>query len=56
MACAEERRLKLSLEREAGSAVCVLPSGTPPPRSVRLTSTGRGNQNHINGGPINQCN
>ena len=45
MASAEERRLKLSLEPEAESAVCVRSSGTPPPHGVRLTPAGRGNPN-----------
>ena len=43
IASADERRL--ILEPEAVSAVCVRPSGTPPPHGVRLTSAGRGNTN-----------
>ena len=35
----EERRQLLNLEHTLESAACVRPSGTPPPRGVRLTST-----------------
>ena len=42
---AAERREQLGLDNDPLSAVCVLPSGTPPPHSVRLTSAGRGNLN-----------
>ena len=39
---AQERREVLHLDEDSVSAVCVRPSGTPPPHSVRLTSAGRG--------------
>ena len=34
----EERRELLNLDQVPESAVCVPPSGIPPPRGVRLTS------------------
>ena len=40
---AEERRDCLNLSSDPENAVCVRPSGTPPPHGVRLTSAGRGN-------------
>ena len=46
IASAEERRLRLDLEPE--SAVCVRPSGTPPPHDARLTPVGRGDTNLYN--------
>ena len=42
---AEELRMRLSLEHETWSAVCVRSSGTPPPHGVRLTPAERGNPN-----------
>ena len=56
MASAEERRELLHLERDPESVVCVRSPGTPPPRSVRLTSAGRGNQTYRTCGPICQQN
>ena len=44
----EERREILHLNSDPVSAVCVRPSGTPPPHSVRLTSAGRGNPSEEN--------
>ena len=41
IATAEERMERLNLELVRESTVCVRPSGTPPPHSARLTSTGR---------------
>ena len=46
---AEERRQLLNLDLDPRSAVCVRPSGTPPPYGVRLTSTERGNPVPQNG-------
>ena len=43
-----ERREPLNLEPNLESAVCVRSSGTPPPHSVRLTPTGRGNPHFEN--------
>ena len=40
---AEERRELLSLDHVHEGAVCVRPSGTPPPHGVRLTPAGREN-------------
>ena len=40
MLTAAERRERLHLEPDFESAVCVRPSGTPPPHGVRLTSAG----------------
>ena len=42
---ADERRERLNLDHVTEGAVCVRPSGTPPPHSVRLTSAGRGTPN-----------
>ena len=50
----EERRQLLGLD--SADAVCVRPSGTPPPHSVRLTPAGRGNPNLQVRGPISQHN
>ena len=41
----DERRERLHLESVREDTVCVRPSGTPPPRGVRLTPAGRGNPN-----------
>ena len=45
----EERREQLHLDpdRDPTGAVCVRPSGMPPPHGVRLTSAGRGNLNPL---------
>ena len=40
---ADERRELLNLESGPAGAVCVRPSGTPPPHGVRLTPARRGN-------------
>ena len=45
IATAEERMERLNLEPDQESAVCVRPSGTPPPHIVRLTPAERGNPN-----------
>ena len=37
-----ERKERLNLDLVCEGAVCVRPSGTPPPRGVRLTPAGRG--------------
>ena len=38
MATVEERRQQLNLNLDREGAVCVRPSGTPPPHGARLTS------------------
>ena len=43
----EERREQLSLVHVYEDAVCVRPSGTPPPHGVRLTPAERGNLNSV---------
>ena len=43
MATAEERRGLIGLHLDREGAVCVRPSGTPPPRGVWLTSDKMGN-------------
>ena len=48
IATVDERRERLSLVLDRMSAVCVRPSGTPPPYGVRLTSAGRGNPSKEN--------
>ena len=45
IATKEERKARLNLYTKLLGVVCVWPSGTPPPHSVLLTSTGRGNPN-----------
>ena len=45
IASAEERREQLRFDHDRLSAVCVRPSGTPPPRGARLTSATGGNPN-----------
>ena len=52
---AEERRALLH-DHVLEDAVCVRPSGTPPPQGVRLTSAGRGNPLDRKGGPISRHN
>ena len=52
---AEERRALLH-DHVLEDAVCVRPSGTPPPQGVRLTWAGRGNPLDRKGGPISQHN
>ena len=43
MATAEEKRGLIGLHLVRDGAVCVRPSGTPPPHGVRLTSDKMGN-------------
>ena len=56
METTSERKERLHLVPVCEGAVCVRPSGTPPPHGVRLTPAGRGNPNLQVRGPINQHN
>ena len=48
IAPAEERMERMNHEQVPENAVCVRPSGTPPPHDFRLTPAGRGNPNSEN--------